>query len=371
MLPRHLGPFAIYCEFIDDLDTTDPMIEALTIQANACASLGSQMYHDLLNIILSNYNTQGVSYRLLHDASPRPVHDAIPLRLLGALHRIVLEGEDPALASHYESVGGTPGTSLQRDVLSGIEKHVSRITAGLAEQVQTNEPGRATCHLALSHWFAHLGISKFDLLEIGASAGLTMSFDRYCINTQQGVAGDPSSPLVFSDSWIEGDFPYHRTPATCVQRRGVDISPIDVTMDGGVNRLLSFVWPDQHERFRRLRLAIDITRKAPHTIDRASVESWLPARLSTPRSRPVVVFHSIVWQYLGVDVQNSLRDTLQAFGANATPDTPIVWARMEPAGRVADLQVTIWSGSSTPQQWNLGTIGYHGQSLRWNAQRVE
>jgi len=290
------------------------------------------MYHDLLHVILDDYRSGGISHRILKDASDRPVHDATPLRLLGALHRIVLDGRDQQLARHYESVGGQATSSLKEDALSALEACESEIREALTQQVQTNEPGRSLCHLALSHWFAHLGIKDFDLLEVGASAGLTMSFDRYCLRLPEGVVGDPSSSLEFPPSWIETSFPFHESPALCRTRRGVDISPIDVTTDSGVNRLLSFVWPDQHDRFRRLRLAIELTRQQPHHIDKASVES------------------------------------LFEFGRRATATTPLIWARMEPAGRVADIQVTIWDGASV-SDWNLGTIGYHGQSLQWSPTR--
>jgi len=367
MLPRRFSPTAIYCDFIDaDLDMTDPTIEALTLQANACLSLGSQMYHELLNVILDDYRRGGICQQILTNASDRPVHDATPLRFLGALHRIVLDGRDQQLARHYESVGGRPGRSLAEDALSAITTNEIEIREALTQQVQTNEPGRAMCHLALSHWFGHLGINEFDLLEVGASAGLTMSFDRYCIHSPEGIVGDPSSPLVFPSSWLESSFPFHQTPALCTTRRGVDISPIDVTTKSGVNRLLSFVWPDQHERFQRLRLAIDLTRAAPHAVDKASVDRWLPEQLMQTRTRPIVVFHSIVWQYLGVGVQNSLRDTLFEYGEHATTAVPLIWARMEPAGQVADIQVTIWNGTSSANTWSLGTIGYHGQSLQWD-----
>jgi hypothetical protein len=197
-----------------------------------------------------------------------------------------------------------------------------------------------------------------------------MSFDRYRITTPFGVVGNAASSLAFPESWIEEDFPFHHDPAQCVSRRGVDVSPIDVTTDDGVNKLLSFVWPDQHERLHRLRAAIDITRAAPHSIDSASVDTWLPQQLHIHRAQPTMVFHSIVWQYLGPHVQNAMRDVLASYGETASSDAPLLWVRMEPAGRVADIQATIWDGSPEPQQWNLGTIGYHGQSLRWKSQRI-
>jgi hypothetical protein len=346
------------------------MIDALDVQAQACLSLGSKMYHDLLQSLRANYLSRGITYQLLHNASERPMHDATPLRLLGALHRIVLSGADPQLAQHYESVGGTPTDSLTGDVLRSIESHFHEISVSLQQQVQTNEPGRALCHLALSHWLSHIEIGEFSLLEVGASAGLTMSFDRYGVKTPLGVAGDSSSSLLFPEEWVEHDFPFHQRPAQCQSRRGVDLSPIDIATDEGVNKLLSFVWPDQHERFARLQTAIDITRRDPHIIDSASVDHWLPTQLTQHSNIPVVIFHSIVWQYLGRSVQESMKKTLQSYGAATSKQAPLIWARMEPAGRVADLQVTIWDGSETPHHWNLGTIGYHGQSLRWSPQRL-
>lgn len=347
------------------------MIQAFQVQADACASLGSEMYAELLQALSTDYQQGGITHRLLFGVTEHPIHDATPLRLLGALHRIALSGRDDSLSRHYESVGGSPSTSLVTNVLAAINRHFDEISIALHQQVQTNEPGRALCHLALSHWLAHFGLTHFQLLEVGASAGLTMSFDRYGITSPHGHVGDPTSPLQLPASWLEDSFPFHENPARCIGRRGVDISPIDLSTSDGANTLLSFVWPDQHDRLERLSTAIEITRNDPHQIDKGSVDTWLPELLDTYTNVPVIVFHSIVWQYLGVRVQQAMQDVLHSRGHSRTPDNPLIWARMEPAGRVADIQVTIWDGSTPPQNWNLGTIGYHGQSLRWNPKRMK
>lgn len=346
------------------------MIEAFQVQAEACASLGSKMYAELLQAMNVDYQHGGITHRLLYNVTERPIHDATPLRFLGALHRIALSGRNKTLSRHYESVGGTPTASLVEDVLVAIDDHFDEIAIALHQQVQTNEPGRALCHLALSHWLAHLGLTSFQLLEVGASAGLTMSFDRYGATSPLGVVGDSSSPLQLPTSWLDHSFPFHDSPAECVGRRGVDISPIDASTSDGTNTLLSFVWPDQHERLQRLRTAIELTNLHPHQIDQASVDTWLPDRIDASTDVPVMVFHSIVWQYLGTHVQRAMQDVLHTHGCKRTAESPLIWARMEPAGRVADIQATIWAGSTSPQNWKLATIGYHGQSLRWNPQRV-
>jgi hypothetical protein len=38
-----------------------------------------------------------------------PGESVLALRLMGAVHRLVLRGDAPALAAHYRSVGGHPG----------------------------------------------------------------------------------------------------------------------------------------------------------------------------------------------------------------------------------------------------------------------
>jgi hypothetical protein len=38
---------------------------------------------------------------------------------------------------------------------------------------------------------------------------------------------------------------------------------------------------------------------------------------------------------------------------------------MEPAGPVADIQVTVWDGETEPSEYVLAEIGYHGQQMTW------
>ena len=135
-----------------------------------------------------------------------------------------------------------------------------------------------------------------------------------------------------------------RNAARVVQRKGVDPYPIDITNEDEELRLLSFTWPDQHERLQRLRTAIDIAKRHKPFIDRDSADTWIHRQLSRQRDRATVVFHSITWQYLGREVQKKFVSALEEAAMNATAEKPLIWARMEPAGPVADVQVTLWTG---------------------------
>lgn len=342
----------------------DDMHDALLRQAKGCLRLGSTMYGDLFLRLAQDYASGGVVAQILGSTTATPLHDATPLRLAGTMHRIVLDDLDDALAHHYPSVGGAVGESFAQAFLDAMPRHKEAITDGLQRQVQTNEVGRSVVPLALVHWLGLRGVTEVTWYEIGASAGLNLSFDRFGADTGSGVMGDENSTVWFSPEWFEIAPPVCASPARVVARRGVDISPINIHNTSDASRLRSFVWPDQTDRFDRMDAAIAIAQDSAHTVDNSSADSWLDELLNTPRTGATVVFHSIVWQYLGHKVHDGIRDALARAGQSATQEQPLVWARMEPAGDVADVRVTVWDGSSTSESV-LATVGYHGQHMRW------
>ena len=345
----------------DDVDQT---LLSLIRQSEQCASLGSPMYARLFHELAEDFRWGGRTYALLAGRSARPIHDAIPLRLAGAIHRVVLRGDDHRLARHYPSVGGTPGEDFPADFIAYMREHLEEVEAGLNSQVQTNEVGRSVVPLVLAHWLSWFGVEEYDHLEVGASAGLNLNFDRFYAGVRTLRMGDPDSALRFNGEWFADMPPVPKTAARVVRRRGVDPYPIDVTKPDQELRLLSFVWPDQRERMARIRSAIDIAQRHPPVIDTDSADRWLRTQLGRTPERATVVFHSIVWQYLGTDVQNAMREALHEAGARATAAKPLVWARMEPAGPVADVRATVWMGGK-PNEHVLAEVGYHGRGLRW------
>jgi hypothetical protein len=344
----------------------DEMLRALLQQAESCKSLGSAMYSALFTDLAADYADGGRTYALLAGRSLRPVHDAVPLRLAGAIHRVVLQGKDDRLARHYPSVGGKPCEDFTADFIGYMRDHLDDVENGLATQVQTNEVGRSVAHLVLSHWLTTLGVENFNLLEIGASAGLNLNFDHFYGCFGQLRMGDPSSSLRFMGDWFSNAPDVPRAGATAISKRGCDISPIDIARPDDEARLLSFVWPDQKIRLERLRSAIAIAKAHRPIVDAASADEWIALQLARKSEHATLIFHSIVWQYLGTETQNRLKHAIHSAGESATPTAPIVWARMEPAGPVADIQVDVFDGSSSePRHYRLAEIGYHGQNMNW------
>src|SRR5919106_3208366 len=87
------------------IDRSETQAEHLRWQAGWCRKLGSGLYGSLLERAADDAVTGGPVARALEegDASQRSM---LALRLMGAVHRLVLQGDAPELARFYPSVGG-------------------------------------------------------------------------------------------------------------------------------------------------------------------------------------------------------------------------------------------------------------------------
>jgi hypothetical protein len=345
------------------MTTTHTMLDALELQAAGCAHLGSPLYARLLGDLVVDYRQGGLAAEVLDGHSERPFQDAIPLRLLGAVHRIVLRGGAPDLAAAYPSAGGRDdGSPLLGRFLAVVREHRAEVDRRMRATVQTNEVGRAALLVGGFALLARRFGLALDLLEIGGSAGLLLHWDAYRYETPSGAFGDPASPVRFDDLWSS---PPPLNPVEVASRRACDVAPLDTTDPEARLTLLSFVWPDQHARITRLRNALEVVSARPTPIDAADAGAWLARRL--PARRPgvtTVVYHAIVWQYLPAATKAAVRAALADAAAVATPTAPLAWLRMEPAGPVADLRLTTWPRGDEEV---LATASYHGAQIDWTA----
>src|SRR5262245_28914306 len=76
-------------------------------QASYCAAMGSPLYAHLLEHAAEDAATGGPVFALVEPFdAPNLRADALALRLMAAVHRLVLSGAAPRLAAHYPTAGG-------------------------------------------------------------------------------------------------------------------------------------------------------------------------------------------------------------------------------------------------------------------------
>ncbi len=344
-------------------DAREQVAGRLRRQAGACERLGSPLSGLLLRAAAEDVAAGGPTWAVLAPHAGGHRDDALGLRLLAAVHRLVLERRAPALAVHYPSVGGTAGPQgAGAAFLAAVADHAAALRDLVARPCQTNEVARAAALLGGFLTVARATRLPLRVLEIGASGGLLLRWDRYRY-TAPGWSWGPA------DSGLTLDGLFTRPPAPdppavpVAERRGCDPTPVDVGTQEGRTTLTASVWPDQTDRLARLRQALAVAAAVPAAVDREGVATWLPARLADPvPGTATVVYQSIVEQYLDDDQRAARTAALDAAGARATAAAPLAWLRFEPIPGTPDFVVDLrtWPGGTTAR---MATATPHGAAV--------
>lgn len=327
-------------------------------QADACRMIGSPFYAGLLERAVKDVEVGGTTWEILRGHEDDPRFSVLGLRLLGAANRLVLTGREPQLADAYDR-GRVPEAWEQ--LLDAFRRNVDELHDSLEQPVQTNEVGRCAALL-----FGFLTVAAetglpLRLLEVGASAGLNLRWDRYRYEASGFSWGPPQSPVKLEFELEGEEVPVLPATVEIESRQGCDASPIDPTTDEGELTLLTFVWPDQTERIARMRSALEVAREEPAELERESAAAWTRRMLAEPTpGQATVIYHSIVSQYLSDGERASLFDGIREAGERATADAPLAWLRMEPADDRADVELTLWPGGETRR---IARVGYHGSPV--------
>ncbi|MDX1711142.1 MAG: DUF2332 family protein [Rhodovibrionaceae bacterium] len=339
--------------------------KAFLDQADACEALGSPFTARLCRLFAAEeIGDTGVRAALANwrGHEPGPQGDSVPLRLAGALHALVLENRDAALAAVYPPHhDASDDATLWSAIDAAVAANSERVLQWLNQPPQTNEVQRSAALLPGFLWLARRFRLPFVLSEIGASAGLNLFWERYGYRLGADFWGEPNSPVQLAPEW-QGPTP-GRADVKIMDRRGCDLSPLNAGRAADRVRLLSYVWADQRERVRRIRAALDIVAAAGGPpVDTADAVSWLEARLNTSSRDAVhVIYHSIAWQYLAEEAQSRGRDLIAEAGRRARDDAPLAWLSMKADGRQPGAAVTLqfWPGGET---LTVARADFHG---RW------
>ncbi len=266
----------------------------------------------------------------------------------------MLRGDAPELAAHYPSAGGRPGNAWPA-FAAVLREHREELRRLVENPVQTNEPGRCVALLGGFLEVARATGLPLRLLEVGASAGLNLRFDRYRYQLGDERWGRPDSAVAIRARLRGAGRPRLGTPLEIASRAGCDPRPVDPRTEEGRLTLTSYVWPDQVERLERLRGALAVAREVEASVEQSGAADWIEARLSDPApGTATVVFHSIVMQYL----PDEERDRFE----RAVKSRDVAWLRMEPAGEAADVRLML-----AGEDRLLARAGYHGNFVEWLA----
>ncbi|MCL6706545.1 DUF2332 family protein [Pseudomonas sp. R2.Fl] len=332
-------------------------------QAKACDELGSSFTARLCRLAGSGLSEETAVGRhiLSWRDDPTSTGDAVALRFAGALHALVLSGDDQALAAVYPP-NEVPDNALWSACEAALARNESFILNRLKSAPQTNEVRRSSALLPGFLTIAGIFGLPLVLSEVGASAGLNLQWDRYRY-TLGDLSWGPDSAVVLTPDW-QGP-PPPDVALSVIDRAGCDLNPLDSTSANDRLRLMSYIWADQSDRLERTRRALAIAEENRLEVDRADAIDWLADRLFLPRPGAVhVVYHTIAWQYLPAELKAKGEALIMKAGARATADAPIAHLQLEADGRPEGAAITlqVWPNG---EQHHIGRADFHGRWVKW------
>ena len=260
--------------------------------------------------------------------------------LLGAVHLLLLREPDHALASFFPDLTAMPekpATAAPALRAFCLERQEA-ITAILRTHlVQTNELRRCAYLLPAFSHVASRAQAPLALVEVGASAGLNLLFDRYAFCYQLGDvslrAGDPAA-LVTIDTRcaVRADAELPLGIPHIEQRIGIDLNPVNLADDDAHAWLRALIWPEHADRAARLAAARRLWLAQPPDLVRGDAVAQLPAVLDAlPEGVAPVIFHTHVLNQFTpaaagaletLFVERSARRTLYRIGNDLGGGTP-------------------------------------------------
>lgn len=312
-------------------------------------------------------------HELLTVAAKASAGQSKPDLFLAAVHYLLHEEPGHPAAQFYPSLVPEPDRSHDpapavlgfcHERRPQIEKIVS------TSYVQTNEVRRCTFLLPALHTAAAITDQSLALIEVGASAGLNLLFDRYryryvAADGRQDIIGEPCSPLLLDCELRGPGRPPLDVPAIApTWRMGIDLRPLNPAAPTDQKWLRALVWPDHTDRMRRLDAALTLAAQHPVTIQEGLADVLLPDVVqSAPQDSTVVVYHSAVLAHMTVAARQQFTDTL----LHSSQHRPVLWIQAEPQhhGDERRLRLTVCSGGEQRAVYPLGRYHPHGEWLSW------
>jgi hypothetical protein len=338
--------------------------EAIEWQAEHAAKAGAPNIARVVRAQLAILDTRTELAHRMKEWPGLMLEDAMPLRIAGGLHWLVLSGADRRLERVY---AGELADQAAIDGLVGViaTEWDARLVPWLDHPPQTNEAGRSAGIMGGLLWLAQRLGPRFEMNEIGASAGVNTMIERYRYDLGGVTVGLADSPMLIRPQWRGPPPPAGEVEIVAI--RGCDVAPIDLSDPAEALRLKAYVWPDAVERMGRIDAAARLAAEKPPLLEHKDAGAFVEERLETPQAPGVtrVLYHSVMWQYLPETTRRSITATMEQAGAHATSDKPLAWVQLETNRETFrhELTVRYWPGGEAPVM--LAEAHPHGAWVHW------
>ena len=208
---------------------------------------------------------------------------------------------------------------------------------------------------------------SLSLIDVGASAGLSLFWDRYAYDYSDGTrTGDRSSPVRL-DAEVRGDreppIPEQFPPVAF--RIGIDLNSIDATDPDSGLWLRALVWPEHEHRAEQLKAAMQVGTAYPLVIVAGDALTTLPSVLDrVPVESTLCLFHNHTLNQLSEEDRG--RFYAIADKHSLSRDVYVLSAEGRRRQSYATFELARIKGGVRSSQ-ELAAVDHHGNWLEWKA----
>lgn len=296
---------------------SDPTQEFLSLRYRDFARIEAHGVSPLYEMLSHEISRDEQILKL--SAFTRP-EQPIPNMLFAAVRFLQLKDNDGALP--FMRVDAHRQTQSLSQIYPSFRKYCLENKAEIRvileeKRVQTNEIGR--CSGLLPGFVEILKETHgrpWTLIDVGASAGLNLNFDRYLYKYRDATWGNIDSSVRI-DCDVKGENAVHLqdTSFNIERRIGIDINPLDVSNEEDMLWLRALVWPDQADREIRLVHALDIAREYPPTmVTGDALDASRKILESSEKDNIFVFFSSFAFNQLSSAIQDDFYNLLKEHG---------------------------------------------------------
>ena len=234
--------------------------------------------------------------------------------------------------------------------------------------VNTNEIGRAACLMpAFARLARQVGGACLHFVEVGASAGLLLLWDRYGYDYGDGaIAGDAGSSVRIHCRLRIGHPDLHFGTARFGRRIGLDPHPIRPSEPDDSRWLAALVWPDMPARLAYLRPALDLAEQAALDLRAGDGVALLPeVAAELPADEPICVYHAFTRNQFDAET----RDRFEFVLARIATARPLFHVSLEWESDAAPLLRLASRVDGGLDEKLLARCDAHGAWLDWLADR--
>ena len=295
-------------------------------------------------------------------------HQPAPNMLFAAVQYLLLTGVEHALSAHYPIISGQaqPNESVFAEFRDFCLRHREAIVELIrTRRTQTNVVRRCTCLLPIFSMVSKEAGLPLALVDLGASAGLNLNFDRYYytyeLNQKEVVNWGKPDSRIYLEAEVKGgsSFPSLSPVIEVASRDGVDLDPVDLANADQLLWLRALIWPEHIERHQQLIDAADELAHSNIRLHAGDATEVLPTLISSvPDEHALVVYSTITLYQFTTENRKRLTHVLK----DASEKRPVWQIALE--GSDPKLSITRYR-EGTRETKILADASPHGWWIEW------